>query len=414
MFLLHDADEAIGTGVIEDTLSELNKEDELPESEPEKETVELSGKEDEVTVENEDEEEPKKKDELSEIEEELNLTEDTEIRTPPKRREILAKYPTLFKDFPYLQSAYYREQQFTEVNPTIEDAREAKSKADTLDKFEADLASGNIETTLKIVKSYGDDVFNETVDNYLVALSKVDKDSYTHVVGNIVRNTVIHMVQAARDNGDTELEEAARILNKFVFQSNKIQAPVRLGKDKTAEKDDPRAEIELERQKLVQEKFDNARDTLQTRVDNTIKNTIMENIDPKGSMTEYVKKNAVRDCFEEVTRYLDSDKRLVVIMDKLWEVSHKDNFSQRTLEDLRKAYLSRFKSVALPLIKKSRNEAFKGMGKRIREDEDDTPKKGPVAPGKTAASRSNSSLNPREESKKIPHHVSTLDYLNSD
>ena len=35
--------------------------------------------------------------------------------TPVRRKEILAKYPKLFKDFPYLEKAYYREQQFTEV-----------------------------------------------------------------------------------------------------------------------------------------------------------------------------------------------------------------------------------------------------------------------------------------------------------
>ena len=48
-------------------------------------------------------------DELKDIEEELKgpKEEDLELTTPVRRREILAKYPKLFKDFPYLEKAYY-------------------------------------------------------------------------------------------------------------------------------------------------------------------------------------------------------------------------------------------------------------------------------------------------------------------
>src|SRR6185436_17783046 len=76
-------------------------------------------------------------DDLQELEKELEgpTDEQLELVTPVARREILKKYPTLFKDFPYLEKAYYREQQFTELLPTIDDAKQAVAKSETLDKF---------------------------------------------------------------------------------------------------------------------------------------------------------------------------------------------------------------------------------------------------------------------------------------
>src|SRR6187399_1594582 len=99
--------------------------------------IKMSKKQDEEEGE-EDGEKSKEDDELKEIEEELDgpKEEDLELMTPVRRREILAKYPKLFKDFPYLEKAYYREQQFTEVYPTIQDARAAHEKSQILDRVE--------------------------------------------------------------------------------------------------------------------------------------------------------------------------------------------------------------------------------------------------------------------------------------
>ena len=94
----------------------------------------------------EGEEKEEEVDELKEMEEELEgpSEEDMELMTPVRRKEILAKYPQLFKDFPYLEKAYYRDQQFTEVFPTIQDAKIAVEKATILDRFEQQVVNGGI------------------------------------------------------------------------------------------------------------------------------------------------------------------------------------------------------------------------------------------------------------------------------
>ena len=100
--------------------------------------------------EDEEEEQEDEDDELKDLEEELEgpTEEQLELMTPVSRREILKKYPNLFKDFPYLERSYYREREYTELLPTVEDAKLAVEKSQILDAFEQDVANGNIQTIL--------------------------------------------------------------------------------------------------------------------------------------------------------------------------------------------------------------------------------------------------------------------------
>jgi len=364
-------------------------------------------KEEELKEEEEPEKEEKEKDELDEIEEDLKEPDEDnlELTTPVKRREILAKYPQLFKDFPYLEKAYYREQQFTELIPTIDDAREAVSKANTLDRFESDLSRGNIETTLKAIKS--GEGFEQMVDNLLPTLASIDKDAYIHVTGNIIRTTVMNMINYAKEKNNEEVMEAARILNELVFGTTKIEEPKNLAKPR----DDSKQELENERIAIVQEQFENVRDELSNTLNNVVKGLISSNIDPNDSMSNWTKKNAIRDCHEKLESLLSNDKRLQAVIDKLWENAFRSRFSKPSKDQIKSAWISRAKSLLPAVLKQARNEALKGAGKRSN-DEDDTPKKGPVpvgGPKKVMGNKNNS-----QKSKEIPAGVSTLDFLMSD
>lgn len=370
-------------------------------------------KEDKKEDEEEKEDDEKEDKELDELEDELEEPDDEklELTTPVRRKEILAKYPKLFKDFPYLEKAYYREQQFTEIVPTIEDAREAVAKADVLDKFSADIDRGDLTQALKAVKSSGEKSFNFLVDNYLPNLAKVDKDAYLHVVGNIIKFTVGNMITESKESKNEDLEAAANILNHFIFQTNKVQTPTRLSKE-----DDNRSnevdEVNQERQKLFNERFETSKDELNTRISNVLKSTIKDNIDPKESMTDYVRKTAARECQEKLESLIDGDKRFGIILDKLWQQSAKENFSKLSVDKIKSAYISRAKTLLPTVIKEARNEALRGSGKRIREDEkDDTPKKGPLPTGHSASNKPSGNKSEREKSREIPRGMSTREFL---
>lgn len=421
---------------------ELSKEeiyDLITEDETAEERIELAPKEKEKESgdgkkedkeEKDDDREEKDGDgeeELQEIAKELDAEalpdDELEIVTPVRRKEILSKYPNIFKDFPYLEKAYYREQKFTEVYPTIEDATTAKAKADTLDNFETQLMNGDLSEIIRAVKDENREAFHKLADNYLLAISKVDEVAYHHVVANIIKGTIINMVKEAQTMGEQEgaiLRNTAQILNQYVFGTSQFQAPQRLGKEEPS-KSDKEKEFEEREKSFVKQRFDDAQEKLQTRVDNTLKNTISSYIDPKDSMTPYVKKNAEREAIENIYNLLGKDGRFNALKDKLWQNAHKKNFDSDSMDKIKSAILSRAKSLLPSVIKQARNEALKGMGKRVREnqsesesEESEVEVRPTVRSTERSETRKPTSSSSRGQASKIPAGMSNKDYIMSD
>jgi len=373
----------------------------------------------------EDEEEIEEADELKELEEEIEppSEEQLELVTPVRRKEILKKYPSLFKDFPYLEKAYYREQQFTELLPTIEDAKTAVEKSQVLDRFESDLMSGSTETVLKAVRETNPNGFYKIVDDYLPTLAKVDEKAYYHVIGNLTKHTIVSMIQEARRLGvqaDAEgkpqpgvaLQNAALLLNQFVFGTTEFKPPSQLANNEDPKENSREKQLAEKEQTFIRTQFENTRNDLNTRVNNTLKNTIDANIDPKKSMTDYVRKNAARDCMDNLEKVINQDSRFKALLDKLWEKAFADGFSKESSDRIRSAYVSKAKTVLPALLKKARNEALRGTGHRVREDNEESTRRGPVTPGRPRSQERNTGK--IKEAKDIPRGMSTLDFLNSD
>lgn len=359
--------------------------------------IEGEGEEEELEVEGEEE-----------LEEELPPVEELELTTPVRRKEILAKYPNLFKDFPYLQQAYYREQHFTEIFPTLDDAKEAAGKANALDGFEADLMQGNIHKVLGAIKQQDPEGFNRLADNYLQELSKVDKDAVHHVIGNVIKNSVINVITAANESGNEALKEAAFLFHQAIFGTAKISAPTNLSKRVEGEQDPEKIKLAAERAEFTKQRFEAARDNLNGKVQNSIKSTIANHIDPKASMTDYVRKNAIRDAHENLENLMGQDKRFSQLMDTLWRKAFDDNFSTKSIEQIRSTYLSKAKTLLPSVIQKHRNEALRTGSKTSKEEKD---RKGPLPVGRHSQTQSGSSA---KSPAQIPKGMKTLDFLNSD
>jgi len=364
-------------------------------------------KEDEEEVDEEKDKEDKEDDE--EEEEKIPDEEELNLVTPVRRKEILAKYPNVFKDFPYLEQAYYREQHFTEIFPTLDDAKEAHLKASNLDSFESDLMQGSFSKVLGAVKASDPEAFNKIADGYLQQLGAVDKDAVHHVIGNVLRNSIINVINEAVRMGEPgdPLKEAAILFHQAIFGTNQIQAPKNLAKQTV---DDPEKEnLKRERANFIKERFEVSRDNLNTKVQNSVKSTIANHIDPKNSMSDYVRKNAIRDAQEDLESLMSQDNRFSNLMDKLWERAFNENFSPKSLDSIRSTYLSKAKTLLPSVIQKRRNEALK-TSRNPREEKD---RKGPLPIG----GHTTTSTQPRTTSAKaseIPKGMKTLDFLNQD
>lgn len=398
---------------------ELGKEDIielLGEDDAKEEVLDLTPADKEVDEEV-DKEKVEEVDELKEIEEELKgpSEEDLELTTPVRRKEILKKYPEIFKDFPYLEKAYYREQQFTELLPTIQDAKIAVEKAQILDRVDQNISNGDITGILAAAKSEDNEAFLKIADNYLPALRQVDQQAYYHVLGNVVKDTIITMVREARALGEqgAPLQAAANILNQFVFGSQNFEPPTALSRRSNPEEKNRENEYRQQEQQRIFSQFESTKNDLQGKADNVLKSTIDQNIDPTKTMTDYVKNHATQEAMETLETLLSKDRHLRGILDKLWEKAYERGFDKESTDKIKAAYLSKAKTLLPSVIRKARNDALKGLGRRSSNEEVDTTeteKRGPITPGKSTT-HSGGKI---RKSSDIPRGMSTLDVLNSD
>ena len=377
------------------------------EKEDDKETEEID---------KENKEKDETDDELKDLEEELEEPPDEklELMTPVRRRDILKKYPNVFKDFPYLENAYYREQQFTELFPTPADAKEAREAQNILNRFEGELNNGNIENVLKATKGENPKAFNKIVDNYLDTLGRIDPGAHQHVIGNIIKHTVVAMVNEGKRKGNDELGEAAQKIYEFVFGTTDFKPPSKLSTDTDNKESEETTKLKADRQAFNKQQFEITNNDLNTRVNNSIKKTIETNIDPKSTMTEYVRRNASRDAMDTLTDLIEKDTRFKTLVDRLWEKAFESNFSQTSKDAIKSAYFSKAKTLLPTVIKKARNEALRGMGKRVREDESDSTPENESSNKKEEKEQPRSNRPSSGKTNEIPKGMSTLEFLSKD
>lgn len=372
---------------INDLFNEIDKEEisekvEKKEVKEEKEVKEVKEKEDEDLDLIEQDEEIEKLD--------LTKQDDIDVEAPPRKKEILKEYPDLFKKFPFLEKLMYRDREYTELFGSFDDAKEIAEKAEVFSNFETQLLSGNTEDVLRNVKEVDEKAFNIIVDDYLPTLAKVDKEAYFHVVGNLNKRLIMEMVEEANNTNNDDLKQAALLVNQFVFGTAKFTPPTNKV-DRT--KDEKVDEVEQERLSFTRERFEIARDDLQSQVDNTLRATISEYIDPKGNMSPYVKKNAVADAMKFLGESISSDSSIIKNLDRLWRASFEGKFSKESLNKIKSFYLSKAKPNLKNAILKARAEALKdsrpeGRTKEEeREEIEETPRKRNITPGRPSNTR---------------------------
>lgn len=386
-----------------------DKADDKIDGEGETDDEESETDEDEETEEDTEEEgaEDKEDDEikLAEDEEEEDKDEDLDkLITPFRKKDLLKKYPSIFKDFPDLEAGYYQSRQYREVFPTPEDAQEAAEKAELLDQYESGLIKGDISDTLNAIKENDPKAFARTVDNYLTTLGKVDKEAYYSVTSGVMKTAIISMVREAKETNDKNLYAHAQAMHEYVFGTKKITYPTKMASE--APPNDEEEQVNQERQELAVQKYENARDGLQKRVDSVLMSTIMSNIDPKNTMTGFVKKHAAKEAFDKLEKALIGDRILAKQLTSLWKASQEDNYSSSSLEKIKSAFLSKAKVSLKKAIDLARGDALKGSSKESNSERR-------ANRGHLPVGRSSSTGKTRGKSE-IPKGMSVRDFIMQD
>lgn len=336
------------------------------------------------------------------IEEKSDEETDTdELIVPPKVSQITEKFPEFFKTFPFMKQMMFRDREFSELGlSSAADAKELIEKTENFSKFENDLFSGDIKSTLKAIKSTDDSSFSQIVDNLLPTLYEVDPQACAHLLNNIHRQSVKDMLEEAQQSSNEDLKTAATIFHQFVFGNTKWQEPVKFAKV------DATKPAENEKQNFIKERFESAREDLTDRFNNALKSTIEQNIDPKGQMSAYVKKNAINDALRGINSVVTNDKAFKAVLDKKWKYAAENNFNKESMASIKTALLSRAKADLRDVILRSRKEAMQGQPVRTNstkkvETEEEMPERNPNA-------------NNQGSKNAVPKGMSTKDFFLQD
>lgn len=359
--------------------SEHKKEDNETKDESEDE-IELSSEEEEEETLEEDNEEEKEEELESKKKED---DDDLKIEAPPRKKEVLAKYPKFFEEFPFFEKMMFRDRWYSENFGSMDDAKGLLERVEQFDEIEQKLFTGDISHVLLAVKESDSKAYDKIVDNYINFLENNDKDAFNDVANTLVKRVIMGMVQKSKSKEDKDLYVAADILHEFFFDKplKEFEAPKnRVVEEKTSES----KKLEEERQSFMKERFDLARGELSTKIDNVLRSTIEKYIDPKESMTPYERKTAVSDTLKLLHKTLGNDKNFKNNLDKLWKVAFGSKFKPSDLENIKKSYLGRAKSELSDVIKKVRSEVLKGKEPKDRNKEDNTssPKERKTTPGR--------------------------------
>ena len=334
--------------------------------------------------------------------------EELDIDAPPKKRELVAKYPNIFKDFPWFEKMIYRDRQWTELFGSYDDAKVVAEDAQILQRFETELMGGSIQGTLKAVKENDPKAWDKIVDGYLPAIAAVDKDAYVEICGNIGKHIIHDIAKEARsllNAGSKEqgelLQQVALNLNQYLFGSSTYTPPKPRVEGRVNEEEE---RINEERSAYNRERYESARDDLQVRVDNTLRATIAEYIDRNQEMSPYVKRNAINDAMRILHNAIGNDAAFRKNQDKLWEAAINGRFNQNLLNQIKSSYLGKGKSLLKAVIAKARAEALKDnvpvnrQGQDEEEEESRPVRRGPITTGRP---RQSSGKNDRKQGESV-------------
>lgn len=327
---------------------------------------------------------------------------------PFKRSDVIKKYPQIFKEFPDLEKKIYRGEKYEEIFPTLKDANEAKDRANTLSNAEAMLFAGDVTDILKSVRNEDEEAFKRVVENFLPTVERLDKSVYLQLMGNTGRFFIKNMLgEAQRFGQESEQSKAlvgsARILNQFLFGNSQFQELVPIAKP--VNESDKR--INEREQQLISQRFVEVRDDLIERADNAITATINKYIDPRDSMSSYIRSKAVEDVKRQLDSAIGNDARFKSNLDHLWNGLVTQDFAKSAQEAIKNAYFNKAKTLLFDIIKDVRGKALADKRSpvlKVSGEEDNEPQRERPNRATSAAPKRG-----QEERRK---GESTIDYLN--
>src|SRR5262249_23691365 len=125
--------------------------------------------------------------------------------------------------------------------------------------------------------------------------------------------------------------------------------------------------LQQERQQWATQKYQETNRELTQKAETSIRSKIERVIDPKGSMSEFVKHHAIQEAFNDMTAVIRNDRSFQIIIQKCWNNIWANNYSHDSVDKLLRVWQAKAQTVLPQSIQKARRVALKGTRAGSRE-----------------------------------------------
>jgi len=293
------------------------------------------------------EDKPKEEEQEDKQEEEIEAQPaDTDLLPyeRPTTKQIEAKYPELFKDFPSLRHAFFREQEFSKLFPSMEDAKVASENVAIFNDLQADVLEGTGERLLNSLKEA--DSLKRFSTKFLSNLNKVDRDLHWEVIAPVLEDALRAFYREGKTRGSEDITNAADHLAIFLFGDPDVASGK---KSITRQIEEKEPKVDPEQQKWRQERVNTFRSDVYDSCIDGITPMIQQGIPAETS--KFMKDALTKSILTEVDKLIASDKTHQSYVDKLWDKAIASGFNKDSKTSITAAYLARAKSL-IPSVRR--------------------------------------------------------------
>lgn len=326
--------------------------------------------EDDKLEENEEEviEEEEKEDK-----EEEDKEEEEDLITRVEYKEVTKEFPEFFKKFPTLKHAFFREQQFTERFPTVEEADKAIAAQSAYEEITNSVVEGNTDKFIKELSAESSDGLEKFAKNFIPSIREINKDLYFDIISpeveQFIKNVYNHGKTLDKDEDRKQVQNAAKIVRKILFGGNyeDIEKDVSLI-SKSKSKDEEK--LEKEKQEHLKGKYSAVYNDVTNTCYSKLDEEINKGLDDLTKTKPGLKKLIAKDIKERALKEMESDKNYMTRMEQLWKREQRNGFNG----SLKNSFITTFLGKAKTLIPKLRVEARKeALGKEdVKEEKERT------------------------------------------
>ena len=369
----------------------------------EEQQAEVVEEEVEEEVEEVEEEEVKGKKE-DEEEEEV----ETDETAPPLFKDIKAKYPELFKDFPQLRHTFFHEKEYRELFPTVEDAKEAIDIVELYQELDQSLTSGEVDGLTKVLKSIDEENIPGLAENILPALRKVSQDAYYAAVSPQIAQFAQSLYQGGLRGNDENLKNAGLLAAQHFFGDPGVASGEKVIEGVAPKQKDTK--LEQEKSDFRNERYTAFYNDVISACDTGLLKTVVDGIDPRGSMSESMSELLAEKVVKEIQNVLSADNSYVSMMNSLWKRASQKGFPGASKSRIISTYLTRAAEVMPGIRSKIRAAA---LGIRTKEAGRQEVIKGRKEPTSTVGRRVQATDLSKVDPSKIDWNKTTdEDYIN--